>query len=457
MTEARNPLFGLTDVAKQRLLDRMRVRGDRHAAKETVASAEFAAERVGLPDSTGRLQFEFDDLPGHRELIVQRAAAEKLGIANPFFRAHDGIACQVTRVGERELVNFASYNYLDLSGHPTVAAAAKRAIDDYGTSVSASRVVSGERPLHRALEERIARLVGTEDAVVFVSGHATNTSVIGQMFGAQDLVLYDSLIHNSVVQGALLSGATRRSFPHNDFRALDRLLEDSRRRYRNVLVAVEAVYSMDGDIPDLVQLVELRRKHRVFLMVDEAHSIGVLGAQGGGAREHFGIDAADVDLWMGTLSKSFASCGGYIAAASELVDHVKCTAPGFVYSVGMAPPVAAAALAAIDIMAEEPERVERLQDRGQRFLELANRAGLNTGTSAGFSVVPAIVGSSVLAARLSNRLFERGINVQPILYPAVEERGARLRFFVSCAHTDEQLEYAAVTTARELRTLRKDD
>lgn len=457
MTEARNPLFGLTDVAKQRLLDRMRVRGDRHAAELTVASAEFAAARVGTDRNTGSLRCEVDDLPGHRELVVQRAAAEKLGIANPFFRAHDGIARQVTRVGERELVNFASYNYLDLSGHPKVAAAAKRAIDDYGTSVSASRVVSGERPVHRALEERIARLVGTEDAVVFVSGHATNTSVIGQMFGSQDLVLYDSLIHNSVVQGALLSGATRRPFPHNDFRALNRLLEDSRRKYRHVLVAVEGVYSMDGDIPDLRQLVELRRKHHLFLLVDEAHSIGVLGAQGGGAREHFGIDAADVDLWMGTLSKSFASCGGYIAATGELVDHVKCTAPGFVYSVGMAPPVAAAALAAIDVMAEEPERVERLQERGHRFLELANRAGLNTGTSAGFSVIPAIVGSSVLAARLSNRLFEHGINVQPILYPAVEERGARLRFFVSCAHTNEQLEHAALTTARELRRLRKDE
>lgn len=457
MSQNHNPVFGITSATKQRLLDRIRARGGSDDARRTIRSAETAARRQGGGVPADDRSRRVEDLPGHRALVLQRAAADKLGIDNPFFRLHDGVAGTTLLDGERTLLNFATYNYLNLNGHPRVNAAAKTAIDTSGTSVAASRVVSGERPLHRRLERRIAELIGTEDCVVFVSGHATNVSSIGQMFGQRDLILHDSLIHNSVTQGAVMSGAARRPFPHNDLRALERILADVRNDYRHVLVAVEGIYSMDGDIADLPRLIELRERHRFFLMVDEAHSIGVLGATGAGLREHFDVDPGDVDLWMGTLSKSFAGCGGYIAGRLSLVEYLKCTAPGFVYSVGLAPPLAAASLEAIEVMCEEPERVARLRDRGQRFLALANEHSLNTGLSAGYSIVPVIVGSSVLAARLSNRLFERGINVQPILHPAVEERKARLRFFLSCAHTDAQLEEVAATVARDLRTLRRAD
>ena len=188
-------------------------------------------------------------------------------------------------------------------------------------------------------------------------------------------------------------------------------------------------------------------------MVDEAHSLGVLGRTGAGLREHFGVDGTDVDIWMGTLSKTLASCGGYIAGEHALVEYLKYSAPGFLYSVGMPPPAAAAALAALRVMRSEPERVARLQERGRRFLELARSRGLNTGHSAGFSVVPVIVGSSIKAARLSNALFERGINVQPIIYPAVEEKAARLRFFLSCSHSDAQLRDTVDAVAEELARL----
>jgi 8-amino-7-oxononanoate synthase len=353
---------------------------------------------------------------------------------------HDGVAGRVSEIGGKPYLNFASYNYLGLCGHPEVNAAAKAAIDKYGTSVSASRPVSGERALHRELEAALAEIYDVDDAVAFVSGHATNVTSIGYLFGPRDLIVHDVLIHNSALLGAQLSGATRRSFPHNDLEALDDMLCSLRGRYERVLIVVEGIYSMDGDYPDLPRLVEIKRRHRAFLMVDEAHSLGVMGDHGLGIREHFGLEGSAVDIWMGTLSKSLASCGGYIAGSRALVEHLKFAGPGFLYSVGMAPPVAAAAKAALDLLRREPERVRRLQEIGLRFLEKTRSAGIDTGTSTGLAIVPAIAGSSMRAARLANQLFERGINVQPILYPAVEEKAARLRFFLSSEHTDEDID-----------------
>ena len=236
-----------------------------------------------------------------------------------------------------------------------------------------------------------------------------------------------------------MSGARRLPFPHNDWAALDAILEDQRYQFERVLIVLEGIYSMDGDFPDLPRFVDIKRRHKAFLMVDEAHSLGVMGKRGYGIREHFGLAGKDVDIWMGTLSKTLAGCGGYIAGETALVEHLKFLAPGFLYSVGMPPSVAAASLAALRRMQELPERVTTLQARGKRFLELAQAAGIDTGSSAGLAVVPAITQSSLKAARLSSALFERGINVQPILYPAVPEKSARLRFFISSLHTEPQL------------------
>jgi len=303
------------------------------------------------------------------------------------------------------------------------------AIDRYGTSASASRLVAGERPIQRELEKALADLYEVDECIVFVSGHATNVSTIGYLFGPKDLVIHDSLIHNSVLEGIKLAGATRRSFPHNDLQALDNILADIRSQFERVLVVVEGLYSMDGDVPDLPALIDIKRRHKAFLMVDEAHSLGVLGETGRGVREHFGIAGKDVDIWMGTLSKTLASCGGYIAGERALVEHLKYAAPGFVYSVGIAPPLAAASLQALRIMLREPERVQRLQQRAHLLLQTMKAAGIDIGSAQGFAVIPAITGSSLKAARLSNQLFDAGINVQPIIYPAVEEKAARLRFF----------------------------
>jgi 8-amino-7-oxononanoate synthase len=420
-----------------------------HMPPTGVAAAATARTVVEIP----RDAYEIAEFPEVRALDQNFAMIRDAGLENPYFSVHEGLTGDRTIINGRELVSWASYNYLGMSGDTEVAAAAKAAIDRFGTSVSASRLVSGEKSLHQELEREIARLVGAEDAITFVGGHATNETVIGHVVGPGDLVFHDAFAHNSILQGAILSGARRRPFPHNDFRAADRMLGELRGQYRRVLVVIEAVYSMDGDIAELPRFIELARRHKALLMVDEAHSIGVLGRHGGGSGEQFGVNPADVDLWMGTLSKAFGSCGGYIAGSATLVRWLKYTVPGFVYSIGLPPAAAGAALGALRVLDREPERVERLHANSRLFLQLAREAGLDTGSSGGTAIVPVILGSSINALRLSRALFARGINVQPILYPAVEERAARLRFFISCRHTPEQIHRTIEACREELGTI----
>ncbi|MGO9037501.1 MAG: aminotransferase class I/II-fold pyridoxal phosphate-dependent enzyme [Steroidobacteraceae bacterium] len=440
---------GLTAQIKEKLIQQSlerRLRAGSATAAPLHRFSESAAANAPIPEE----YYRFDRHPGYQQLRIIAGSAAQLGIDSPYFKQHDGIAGARTRIGGREYLNFSSYNYLGLSGHPEIAAAAKSAIDRYGTSVSASRAVSGERPLHRELEAAIADAYGTQNAVVFVSGHATNVTSIGYLFGPRDLVLHDELIHNSTLQGIALSGARRLPFAHNNWETLDALLSQQRHQFERVLIVIEGIYSMDGDFPELPRFIDIKRRHKVFLMIDEAHSFGVMGATGLGIREHFGLQGGDVDIWMGTLSKALAGCGGYIAGETSLVEHLKFLAPGFLYSVGMAPPVAAASLAALECLRREPQRAARLRERGALFLKLARESGINTGTSAGLAVIPAIVGSSMRAARVSAALFERGINVQPILYPAVPEKLARLRFFMSCEHSEADIREAVAALASEL-------
>ncbi|MDM9557749.1 aminotransferase class I/II-fold pyridoxal phosphate-dependent enzyme [Bordetella petrii] len=448
MSTIKKGLPGLTANIKDKLIQQSLERKLRQVEHEQ--SQPPMTRPLGGPAALPEEFYRFDQHPGYRQLRILNEGAARMGVRSPFFKVHEGIAGAQTRIAGKHYVNYASYDYLGMSGDPQVIAAAKEALDRYGTSVSASRLVSGERPIHRQLERALADLYEVDDAIVFVSGHATNVSTIGHLFGPRDLVLHDELIHNSVLQGIQLSGARRLPFAHNDWAALDRILHDQRRDFERVLIVLEGLYGMDGDFPDLPRFIEIKRRHKAFLMIDEAHSLGVMGARGYGLRDHFGIDGKDVDIWMGTMSKSLAGCGGYIAGESALVEHLKFLAPGFLYSVGMPPSVAAASLAALRRMQEMPDRVATLQARGKYFLELARAAGVDTGTSAGLAVIPAITGSSLKAARLSTQLFEQGVNVQPILYPAVPERVARLRFFISCTHTEEQLRHTVELLAAAL-------
>ncbi|NUP00810.1 MAG: aminotransferase class I/II-fold pyridoxal phosphate-dependent enzyme [Nonomuraea sp.] len=389
----------------------------------------------------------WSDVVEHREFMK--------GIEhNPYFIDHEANIRDTTVVDGKELISFSSYNYLGLSGHPKVNAAVREAVEKYGTSVSASRFLSGNRPIHHELEAELAALLGTEDAVVMVSGHATNVSVIGHLVGPGDLIVHDELSHDSILQGCALSGATRRPFAHNDPAALDAVLSRHRKLHRRALVVIEGVYSMDGDLADLPAIIDVKNRHGAVLLIDEAHSLGTVGKTGGGIGDHFGVDRSQVELWSGTLSKAGASCGGYVAGSREVVDYMKYTVPGFVYSVGMTPPNAAAALAALRVMRDEPERLERLRANSELFLRLAKDAGINTGVSKDSPVVPCIVGDNEQCLTLANRLFDRGISANPILYPAVPEELVRLRFFVTSEHNTQQIEHAIEVLAEELKGLR---
>ncbi|WP_030662098.1 MULTISPECIES: aminotransferase class I/II-fold pyridoxal phosphate-dependent enzyme [Streptomyces] len=372
------------------------------------------------------------------------------GAAFPYFRVHEGTVRDTTVIGDRSYLSFGSYNYLGISGHPAVNEAVHRAVERYGTSVSASRVLSGERELTVRLERALADFLGVDDCLTLVSGHATNVTAIGHLVGAGDLVLHDALAHDSILQGCALSGAARRPFAHNDADALEHLLRLNRSRFRRVLIVVEGAYSMDGDLADLPAVIELKKRYGALLMVDEAHSIGTVGEHGRGVGEFFGVDRSDVDLWMGTLSKSFASCGGYLGGSARTVRWLRHTLPGFVYSVGLTPANAAAALAATELIVAEPERVRALRRNAALFLGLAAAAGLATGSSADTPIVPVLLGDSARTLHVADRLFAHGVIADPIFHPAVEEGLSRLRFFLTCEHREDDIRRAVAAVAEEV-------
>ena len=430
--------------------------GDARARALAAARAARARSDVGLSAPRPAASPAFDTLPGYRNRQMLREAAAQTQIGDPSFRLLDGRPGVLCSIGGREVLNFGSYDYLGLNADPRPAAAAKAAIDLYGVSASASRILAGGRPVHRALEAALAAHYGVEDALSFVSGHATNVSVISTLAGKDDLVVHDAYIHNSTAVGATLSGASRRSFAHNDLDALDALLAECAGRHRATLVVVEGHYSMDGDIPDLARLLDLKRRYGFWLMVDEAHGLGCIGPTGKGVREIAGVPGDAVDIWMGTLSKALGSTGGYIAGSAALIDILKYEAPGSVFSVALAPALAAAALCSLEILAAEPERVRRLQALGQFFLRCAHAHGLDTGTSVGASIIPVMVGNSALAIAASDRLLGRGVNALPVTFPGVPMNAARLRFFLSSEHTEDQIRRAVDETARVLAELRAD-
>jgi 8-amino-7-oxononanoate synthase len=426
---AGKPSFGLSATARLALVQRL-------ARRREGQEAQAAAEGRG-----------FGAIQNLKDWGLVREAMDALGIESPFFRTHEGRAGAHTSIAGRELINFGAYDYLGLNGDARLHAAAAAAMARYGVSASASRLVSGERPVHAELERKIAAHYRADAALAFVSGHATNVTLIGHMMGQRDLILHDAAIHNSCVEGARLSGARRLPFAHNDLAAAERELAAARRGAQRALIVIEGHYSMDGDLPDLAGFVRLARRHDAWLMVDDAHGLGVVGATGRGIFEAAGVDPAEIDIWMGTLSKTLCACGGYVAARAELVDWLRHTAPGFVYSVGLPPMLAASAAAALEVMAEEPWRVAKLQANARLFRDLCLARGFDTGSSAGLGIVPVILGSTVRATRVSAALLERGVNALPIIFPAVPEGGARLRFFLSAEHAEDDIRAAVAALA----------
>ncbi len=379
------------------------------------------------------------NMEDYTALSLSREILGEKNMSQLFFNVVHDVSDNTVTLDSQNFINYSGYNYLGYAGDERVIAATNEALTHYGTSVSASRLVSGQKPIHHELEQEIASFIGAEDAVVFSAGHATNVSVITHLYGNEDVIFHDVLIHNSSLKGAVFSGAKRIPFPHNDYHALEALMEKERPYYRRALVLIEGVYSMDGDIPNVPEFVKVKNDFNADLMIDEAHSMGVLGAGGGGVREYFNMKADDVEIWMGTLSKAFASCGGYIAGKHVLIDFIKYSCDGFVFSAGISPANAAAALKSIRLLRQEPFRPQQLQQCAAKLLNNLKEAGVNVGDSLDTPIIPIIVGDEKKAVDFCLTLRKKGIYAMPIVYPAVEKGMARVRLFVNYMHTEAQI------------------
>ena len=343
------------------------------------------------------------------------------------------------RFDGREVVNLSSNNYLGLTTHPKLREAAIQAVRALGVGSGSVRTIAGTMELHMELERRIAAFKKTEASVVFQSGFTANAGTVSSLLGKGDLILSDELNHASIIDGARLSRADIRVFPHKDVGALERLLEETKDVKRR-LVITDGVFSMEGDIAPLPEIARLARAHGAIMMIDDAHASGVLGRAGRGTVDHYDIHG-QVDVQVGTLSKAIGVLGGYVAGSKSLIEYLYHRARPFLFSTSQPPAVAAACLAAFDVLEKEPERIERLWTNTRRFKEGLARLKFDTGASE-TPITPILVGEADLAMRFSDRLFERGVFAQGIGFPTVAKGKARLRTIVTATHSDEDLDRA---------------
>jgi 8-amino-7-oxononanoate synthase len=349
------------------------------------------------------------------------------------------------RGGARVLVNgrvmgmYASYSYLGLVGHPKINTAARDAVDRFGTGTHGVRMLAGTLTLHRELEETIANFKGTEAAVTYTSGYVTNLTVVSTLLGRGDYVISDKLNHASIVDGCLMSGAKFLRFKHNDMDALEQRLQQVPAGSAKLVVS-DSVFSMDGDIIDFPKMVELCQKYKAWLMIDEAHSVGVLGKTGRGIEEHFGLEGV-IDIKMGTLSKTIPSVGGYVAGKKELIEYLRHASRAYIFSAALPPAQAAAAKAAFEVILDEPWRVEKLCANTHQFINGLKARGfdtLNTETA----IVPVVCGSDENAYEMTRAAQHHDTFVLPVVSPAVPPGLARLRATVTAAHESDEIEKA---------------
>jgi 8-amino-7-oxononanoate synthase len=342
-------------------------------------------------------------------------------------------------MNNREMLLLCSNDYLGLANHPSLRHAASQAMERYGFGAGASRLVSGTSALHQALENRLAVFKGTETALVFNSGYAANTGIIPALAGAGDLILSDSLNHASIIDGCRLSKAQVKVYPHKDAGQVEALLKINLKAKRKLIVT-DGVFSMDGDIAPLPDLVYLSEKYHAILMVDDAHGTGVLGHTGKGTVEHFGLSGR-VHIQMGTLGKAFGSFGAYAAGCRDLIDFLTNYSRSFIYSTALPPSVCAASLAAIDVCEKEPERRERLWKNRKQFANGLRAIEISTGGSES-PIIPVIIGDSGRALQAAEKLFEYGVYASAIRPPTVSANSARIRTTVTAAHTEADIDSA---------------
>jgi len=365
-------------------------------------------------------------------------------------RVLDGEQAHTARFDGRDVINLSSNNYLGLTTHPALREAAIRAVRDLGAGSGSVRTIAGTMELHMELERRIAAFKHTEAAVVFQSGFAANAGTVAAILGKEDLILSDELNHASIIDGARLSRAAIKVFPHRDAAALRRLLEETASVKRR-LVITDGVFSMDGDIAPLREIAALAREHGAIMMVDDAHSSGVLGRNGRGTIDHFDLHG-QVDIQVGTLSKAIGVLGGYVCGSKNLIEFLYHRARPFLFSTSHPPAVAAACLAALDVLEREPERIERLWSNTKRFKAGLKRLGFDTGASE-TPITPILVGEAETAMKFSDLAFERGVFAQGIGFPTVAKGRARLRTIVTATHGEEELDRALEILGDAARSL----
>jgi len=381
------------------------------------------------------------------DAISQRVQAMKkrLGDLRKADLYYYNLPVQELRGGSRVIVNgqemgmYASYSYLGLVGHPRINAAAIKAIENFGSGTHGVRTLAGSLTIHKELEETIAEFKGTEAAITYSSGYATNLSVISSLVGRGDYVISDKLNHASIVDGCLMSGAKFIRFRHNDMEALHDRLKQIPEGASKLLVA-DAVFSMDGDIIDFPKLVELCQSYNAWLMIDEAHSLGVLGKTGRGIEEYFGMEGT-IDIKMGTLSKTIPSVGGYIAGKFDLIDYLRHVSRAYIFSAALPPAQAAAANEAFKVILDEPWRIEKLTANTKHFIQGLQERGFDTMLTE-TAIVPVLCGSDEVAFTMTGVAHHNGIFVLPVVSPAVPPGLARLRATVTASHEPDEIDYA---------------
>jgi 8-amino-7-oxononanoate synthase len=412
---------------------------------------------AGAEPRIGTDVFEKARTHDRREQLELAKQADML----PYFRLLTSQAGPVVEMEGRETIMLGSNNYLGLTGDPRVKAAAAQALDTYGTALTGSRLLNGTIPLHLELERELAEWMGDEEALVFTTGYQANVGCIGTILGPGDTVICDSGDHASILDGSRLSGAKLRPYRHNRIDKLERMLERAAGDGGGVLVVVDGVFSMEGDICDLPPVVELTQRFGARLMVDEAHGVGAIGPRGAGAAELFGLER-QVDLRMGTFSKSFASCGGFISGPAEVIEYLRIAARSFLFSAAAVPAAIGAALEALRIIRgpDGPELLERLLDnaaylhRGLREigLRVVEPTRLPDGEEALTPIVPVIVGDDMQAVALWKALYDSGLYTNVAIHPAVPPAGALLRTSLMATHEREHLDRALGIFDRVVRS-----
>ena len=364
--------------------------------------------------------------------------ANALGVY-PYFREIESDQDTEVIINGKKVLMFGSNSYLGLTNHPKIKEAAIAAIKKYGTGCAGSRFLNGTLDIHVELEKRLARFVGKEEAIIYSTGFQVNLGVISCLTGREDYIIWDELDHASIIEGRRLSFSTQLKFKHNDMASLEKVLK-SCPEDKVKLIVVDGVFSMEGDVANLPEIVALAKKYNAAIYVDEAHGIGVFGRQGRGTCDHFGV-AQDVDLIMGTFSKSFASLGGFVATDSITANYLRHNSRSYIFSASITPASTAAVSAALDIMESEPERIEHLWEMTHYALDGFRNMGCEIGNTS-TPIIPLFIRDNNKTFRITRELFDEGVFVNPVVSPAVPSDSTLIRFSLMATHTKEQLDFA---------------